>query len=360
MAGREGKRAGGQSTGRHHSDTDTKARKPPPAYSPVTPQQPWSGHFPCVYRPHSGCVRHNPGSRAVHYNRLLPRNDPTPPVSEEKKNFVRKILSWFSTKDSSDVLQDSLSEVEHKATELSKVDSASERDAEGQFPTDLQFEAQSFANITPLHPTMPYYLSYYHLDFIRRKRLASREQDPHVPELSCYGTSNFYRGGPSYTWSSDIYFDKHKFWQKQEIVYSLYAPCEFLKFTMCPHLSFELKRPKVVSNKGRVLWRCRLRLRPPAPLYFHGYSKRWRSETGHHAKLDGCPVCLNDAESNMEAIGNALRVRYTLYRDLGHGTERFTQNWNSLLTGKVPYENLPNLPTRFDTYSRVSKITARV
>lgn len=91
MARRTRKRAGERPAGRRSSDTGVKTQEHPPAYSLDTPRHSWSGHLPCVYRPNSGCNRHNPGPCAVYYNPRLPRNDPTPP--REKKNFVRRILS---------------------------------------------------------------------------------------------------------------------------------------------------------------------------------------------------------------------------------------------------------------------------
>lgn len=169
----------------------------------------------------------------------------------------------FSNNDTSDVLDESLSDAGHKATKGADVDSASKGDVQGQFPTNMQYESQSFLNITPLHPTIPYYLSFYHLDSIRRLRLASARPDPHVTELSCHGTSTLYRVGPSYTWSSHIYFDGSKFWHKQEIIYNLQVPCESQKFNVCLHLLLTIGKPKVVSRKGRAQWRCRVQLPYP-------------------------------------------------------------------------------------------------
>lgn len=38
---------------------------------------------------------------------------------------------------------------------------------------------------------------------------------------------------------------------------------------------------------------------------------------GHHARLEGCLACLTDTESNVDTIGDALRMRNAVYQDLG-------------------------------------------
>ncbi|KAI1499109.1 hypothetical protein F5X99DRAFT_411431 [Biscogniauxia marginata] len=236
----------------------------------------WYGQLPCVCHSlcvchshsvgpfHRGCHRHNPSQSPIYRNPLLP------PKAQEPGCFGR-IFSWLRDAFSPEAalgIFSSLSVVyspetasEHTSepfllfSDSWAKEHGPEPEPPSLFYTELPFDSRSFNTLVPIHPTMPYHLAFYHLDCVRR-RLDPDVKVAFIPELSCSGNTSFCHNGPGYAWSSEIYFDKGAFLQKQEISYSTDRETCSLRLTGCPHMSLTIKGPWFEDDDGFPKFMC--------------------------------------------------------------------------------------------------------
>lgn len=226
--------------------------------------------------------------------------------------------------------------------------------------SDLPFDAASFDTLAPMHPSMRYRLSFYHLHSVNRLVcFEDRGAEAHIiPSFSCHGNCGPSRISAGYNWSSELYLSR-LFLQKQEIDYVLdlhsTGPMG-IEITMCPHITVSLSKVTLranedgwlrasaqLSHKQRLSSQQRKVVHDEDYYRFQSPSKRhatypdnirWKSETGRLADLHSCRICHCDLERCLEVRGQRLHVRFTVYRDLGSGRDRFDPKWRSLLTGQ--------------------------
>ncbi|KAI1177004.1 hypothetical protein F4777DRAFT_597012 [Nemania sp. FL0916] len=286
----------------------------------------WYGHLPCVCHSNRGCCQHNPAALPIYHNHHLPSN-------ARSAHYYTRLLSWiwhsFQT-----FLQPE--KTFHVASKPLLIDDESAKEAEPlpPFCSELPFDSQSVDTLAPSHPSMPYHLAIYHLDCVRRQ-LQPEVEVAFIPELSCSGTSCFYPNGPSYTWSSEIYFQTGTFLQKQELHYIVHKSfsCRTLTFSLCPHVPLKITGPWFTEDNGFLTARALLRY--PRKRFEEDYNfKLWTSKMGRFARMSMCNTCHADGETTLELVGQQLHIRYTCYRDLGSATDRSTPQWRSLLTGQ--------------------------
>ncbi|KAK8009494.1 hypothetical protein PG991_012045 [Apiospora marii] len=230
------------------------------------------------------------------------------------------------------------------------------------WPTFVPFDMASFGTLAPIHPAMPYHLAFYHVHSTCR---TIEEQgwatiSSFVPPFSCSGTvESPIPNSPICRWSSELYFSV-EYLQKQEISYVVYlhnADPEDLAITMCPHITVSLTQ--VMLRPGQDVWpRASAHIRHTERLsekqkqivdehYRHGtrlfslhqHGKQaenisWDSDGGRLGDLHSCKVCHCDLERSLEVRGLELHVRFTVYRNLGRGLDRYDPKWRSLLTGE--------------------------
>ena len=304
----------------------------------------WYGQLPCVFHSHQGCHQHNPAQSLIYHNPRLPQK-------KQKPNCIYRIFSLLWS-----LLCEFFCPI--AALELTSepllVDVSCDKEPEppSTLHTELPFDSLSAGTLAPLHPTMPYHLAFYHLDCIRRQ-LDPTVKVALVSELSCSGTSSFYQGGPKYTWSSDVYFDKGTFLQKQEISYAFGRESNRQKITLtgCPHSSITINRLWFKDNNGFLEAKSWLSIRP----YLrdeYDWGEWWSTKEGRHARISVCRICHSDAESTLELLGHEIHVRYTCYRDLGPATDRSIPKWTSLYMGSTTAYIQRN-KYEYDLYARV-------
>ncbi|KAK8078559.1 hypothetical protein PG996_004729 [Apiospora saccharicola] len=205
--------------------------------------------------------------------------------------------------------------------------------------TVLPFDEASFGTLAPLHPSMPYHLAFYHLHWARRAIEKRNALSGTCRLIECSGeslASPNQEHGPKYQWSSELYWTT-KLVQKQELTYRIDAQGtnnnnnnSGIDITMCPHITVSLGKVKI-ENSG-IMGRPRASARIS---YKSGrHSVHWDSKKGRLAKLHICPTCYCDLEQDLEVQGNEISVRFTVYRDLGDGIDRFDPKWRALLTGE--------------------------
>ncbi|KAI4595115.1 hypothetical protein KJ359_007090 [Pestalotiopsis sp. 9143b] len=195
------------------------------------------------------------------------------------------------------------------------------------FHSRLQFDLSSFDWLLPNYPYMPYYLAFYHLDCARRN-LDPKTKVALISELSCSGKACFRKGGPEYTWSSDIYVNNGTFLQKQDIHCMLDDASEykFLPFVGCPHNLFAVRRLSFNDGEGSPAAKACLDF-SPLPDYKSVETTDWDSQQGRFVRLQLCGSCHSDLEQILEVIDNKLHIRVTSYRDLGSGKDPSQPTW---------------------------------
>ncbi|KAI1164325.1 hypothetical protein F5B18DRAFT_615956, partial [Nemania serpens] len=190
---------------------DTRSMKASVSFleTKVEQDERWDGQLPCVsHHSNRGCSQHNPTQSLIYHNPRLP---PKP------GNSFTRFLSWFWHNIDGTRCPKETSQTADEPP-LIDVDLVKEIKPSPPIRSELPFDYQSVASLAPLHPSMPYHLAIYHLDYIRRQ-LDPAVEVAFIPELSCGGTSYFYHNSPLYTWSSEIYFQTKGFLQKQELSY---------------------------------------------------------------------------------------------------------------------------------------------
>ncbi|KAL7784633.1 hypothetical protein V8C37DRAFT_395495 [Trichoderma ceciliae] len=207
---------------------------------------------------------------------------------------------------------------------------------------ELSFSLQSALTLAPIHSTMSYHLSLDHLDCIRR-RLNPGTKKAFIPELSCKDSCTSEQG-TSYRWSSEIYFRKGSFLQKQEITCFLTEgfenPAE--DFTGCPHQSLTISTPEFKVNNNMLEVQAWVTNHPPR-CASHTRQK-WSNCHGPYTQIVICRICHSDAECVLELRNRSFYIRYTCYRNLGLGMDPTHSKWLALLTGEGrPHRQQHNL-----------------
>ncbi|KAK6223990.1 hypothetical protein LQW54_000136 [Pestalotiopsis sp. IQ-011] len=315
--------------------------------------RPWEGQPPCVSRLSPlGCLEHNPQRWPVHRDDRLPPTEPRP-------NPLRRALKSLRS----------------RAPDVSNVSADVPEVQQLTFPPNfcsrLPFDAKSYDTLTPLHPTMPYHLAFYHLDCVRRELFPdpdSREV-AFVSQLSCSGTAQFYggtsaiyRNSPEYTWSSEVYFDKGTFLQRQEIsclVGEPKQPPRFLRnfeFTACPHHKFRVNHVRVrVKRSGSFVAEGMVYLNKHSASAAHWHSKK----DGPYVRAVLCTSCDTDHEQILAVTGGQLSIRVTTYKVLGTGRDQGGPEWSSALYGEPPYAGYRNLERVFGRILDTAKTLGR-
>lgn len=222
-------------------------------------------------------------------------------------------------------------------------------DQKPQFWTALSFDSGSFTPLVPLHTTMPYHLPFYHLQCARRwlSPKPNNTEPAFVPELSCRGTSSFSENNLEkrlpYNWSSEVYFEKGEFLQKQELECTVdihHKRWPDISANVCRHVSMRFEHIKIGKDAGGlVVASMDVTFQPQHEAYFPNPFP-WSSKYGVNlADLFICGRCYSDLEYNAELVEDQLQIRFTCYRVLGAASERFLPTWTALLK-PIAYKEL--------------------
>ncbi|KAL6789454.1 hypothetical protein GGI42DRAFT_337761 [Trichoderma sp. SZMC 28013] len=189
----------------------------------------------------------------------------------------------------------------------------------------------SLFTLAPIHHSIQYHLSMNNLNCISR-RLNPETESRYILELSLAGSATS-DTATQYRWSSEIYFDKGTFLQKQEIRAAFWRDDENPPehFTGCPHQSLSVYTPDFTEEDGiceAEAWiTCKPSRCPSHPM------QKWSNSQGPYTHITSCTICHSDTECYIQLNGWYLDVRYTCFRDLGAGTDPNDPKWRSLLTG---------------------------
>lgn len=197
---------------------------------------------------------------------------------------------------------------------------------------ELSSGLQSALTLVPIHRVMQYHLSFDNIHCASRQ-MSSTTERYFIPDLSHSGTATSDKY-TEYNWTSDLYFDKGTFLQKQEmncIYYEKYeGPPEH--FRGCPHQSLSIFTPKFRKRDGMLEVQAWVTSQPPrCPSH---PMENWSSFQGPYTHIVACTICHSNAEWEFMLRGRHLYVRFTCYRDLGNGMDPNDPKWLSLLTGQ--------------------------
>ena len=178
---------------------------------------------------------------------------------------------------------------------------------------------------------MAYHLSSNHLACIHGG-LGPGTKRAFIPKLSFKDTCTS-ENGTTYIWTSEIYFNKGDFLQKQELVcyQSRSDDNRPQSFTACPHQSLTISAPKFAIKNGMVEVSAQITNYPPRCTSHD--SEQWSNFDGQYAQVVGCTICHSDAECTLELYDRSLLTTYTCYKDLGPGVDSQNSKWIALLTG---------------------------
>lgn len=328
----------------------------------------WCGHPPCVsFSSELGCRQHNSAQSPMYRNTLLPPDRPPERPAEkpaekpaenpaenpaEKQVSKPRIVRLCDTIWRSSQSKPISTGAPEAATNYSKPQSPKPQYPKPQYPkpqspkpqspkpqslffSSLPFDPVSVNTIQPIHKSVSHHLAFYHLHCIRRQ-LNPKVSSAFIPELSCNGTAHFYEHGPEFAWSSEIYFDRGTFLQKQEIscVLEPGPDIEDINFSECPHRFFKVGNLSSIEKNGWMGAKCTLRFYPYSWLD-QIEDRQWKSKDGRFTSMGMCLLCHSDHEKVMEVVGCQLHIRLTCYRDLGSGTDRNQEEWTAVSTGQV-------------------------
>lgn len=245
------------------------------------PNQPWSGNLPCCHGPRGGCSVHNPDRRPVFWNPSLPSN--TKPASPGVLSSLLDRAITRSNNTKTDTLQPAIT-------------------------SSLPHTPDTCTPLPPIHPSVPYHLSLYHLH-------AAITNPALVPLLACHGTTAGSPLHPSLTWSATPLLAR-----SAENTHHL-----LLKYT----LTFSISIPGNANNKDNDL----------------GYSKNWlispfyrRFAPCAHCTRRLCSVRLEVSQQRQQGqqqqqqpvFERSVKVRHELRNVLG---QEFRDVWESYGSG---------------------------
>ncbi|GAB1317132.1 hypothetical protein MFIFM68171_07342 [Madurella fahalii] len=134
---------------------------------PPESDQPWRGNLPCCHGPRGGCAVHNPNRLPIFWNQSLPST--SRPVTP---NLFKSLFDRTITKQ-----EDQPSSLQEPA-----------------IISSLPQNPQTCLSLPPIHPSLPYTLSFYHVH-------AVTSSPSLLPLLACQGTTACSPFHPSLTWS---------------------------------------------------------------------------------------------------------------------------------------------------------------
>jgi hypothetical protein len=254
--------------------------------------------------------------------------------------------------------------------------------------SSLPPEELAIGPLDTLHPTMPYELEYHHLDTVLNDMkgtyyIADRRSSVcFVPELSDTSTAQFYENGPTYTWSSEVYFEAPRrppfprarapnwgeylekitvldcgaFLQKQEITCTISkdSNCQSLEFALCPHSIFKMGKPRFRNFIQLTRVRSLLEhIRPSKDGFRPGM---WSSGNGSYICLSRCKYCPTDHEQVLQVVDGQLRIRITSYKVLTQGRQEVHPKWQSQLTGRSVWSPRDSYDGFHEVFGRVWRI----
>lgn len=301
------------------------ATQDPPTYTEKVGQEEdlWYGHYPCLCSQSKGCDKHNPSQTQVYHNqRLVAATKPKPALPIRLHQRLRP--SKYHTKGSTSTKDGSKSDHEFFMPM-------------NTFSTELPLDVYSAEAIPPLHPSIPYYLSFYHLSCAHRS-LQSTNRDALVEQLSCSGASSPSDPGPRYQWRSEVFYKDKKFFQFQDIFFDITRENASTKLVFCRHESRKIGPVEFYKHGGFEHAKCNdiPLLMPGQQMLLQGTP--WKSSWGNYHGRGGCGHCLTDYVVSLRLLGNVVRLQIELYRALGPGEGRPTSPedsvWAVLLTGK--------------------------
>lgn len=197
---------------------------------------------------------------------------------------------------------------------------------------------------------MPYHLAYYHLHCARKDlRSTNNTRTIKVASLSCKGESDLGTKGAWLEWSSEVYYDKGTFLQKEEVLFLMdkEALASDIWLDTCPHRRLRIRTPIFGIMDGFTHVRVQIvhvpqepwkpYRRPPYSLGADDavWPKCWESHLGIYYESAPCLSCYTDADTTMEVVEDQLQVRHICYKDLGSGREPTDIKWRATLPGST-------------------------
>ncbi|CAJ2501089.1 Uu.00g039420.m01.CDS01 [Anthostomella pinea] len=305
---------------------DEKPETTPPAYSQdIVTHSPtrWRGNMPCVCNPTGGCSRHNPTTAPIFYNPVLPADNQRP---KTKEFFVRQPPKPAP--------QDPVQPGEPVSV-------------------SLPLDASTVDPLTPILPSIPYALAWYHVHWARAAAAAAEQRDVRTAAaLDCAGVCRIGPDdgpGPVLRWTAKPRWIGASLFLQQTASFGI-APTKRhplyrkstvrpkYQLTACPHLSHRIVKVVFEERRGIFSAEVKQRVRTkslPRPPPKSQQPEIWKSMYSTQIQtLTSCPRCCTDMEVVVEMGDQRVDVYVATFRDLGKGADRTDEKWIAALRGK--------------------------
>ncbi|KAI0015394.1 hypothetical protein F4780DRAFT_86963 [Xylariomycetidae sp. FL0641] len=277
----------------------------------------WTGNLPCIDGPDRGCAAHNPEGLTVAHNANLP-------PFEKKRMFSRR----------------------KKGPKMNG--KAAPTRLKPRITSQLHPDHSIVDPLESIHPSTPYALAWYHLNWVQCDQLGSTSMG-RARSLACRGTG---RGRPDLKYTFEPYFHQNRFLLHQKIRFAFPLRQRSFKtgifdherrtstaalsdnqkawtFCACLHMrtefkSFEVKMKRSIA-KAEARYEVHLGGTEPAS------EAEWKSIYGVEEKYWTCTVCHTDQLVRMELKEGVISTQFEVFKDLGQGKDRGDVKWLAAL-----------------------------
>ncbi|KAI0144551.1 hypothetical protein GGR57DRAFT_507421 [Xylariaceae sp. FL1272] len=282
----------------------------------------WRGNLPCVCQDKNGCRLHNPDDVLM-----------LPDSKEAKMSMKSRIVERVAER------------VREKSGKLHNPEQRLLHPSQKSEPilVDRPMDRSVVDPLDPVHPSIPYRLAWYHLNWVRNNMKLYEDEMGKINELSCaqYGENR-----PDLFHVSELYYHKQTFLLRQRVTVSLQGPqsdaveskstpiswpSDKWRFQLCPHLHMQLNRCSLVTRRGVLGATLCYSVRRKAS---GGYKKNWDSVYGKHSLVWMCSSCHMNTQVDVELVdGRRVQVTLRICQNLGSGSTPTETNWLAALRG---------------------------
>jgi hypothetical protein len=279
-----------------------------------TVQQPWRGNLPCCHGEKDGCQHHNPTHVTTFFDSSLPSN-----AKDSTGGFLKSLLGRATKGNLTNL---SVNEIP-------------------QVWTDLPRDATTCDPLPLVHPSVPYSISFYHVNAVMSRVASAHKPGPLLEALACRGKTG---SRPEISWSVTPKVDVAGQSLLLEHAYTFVIRLQreggytknwfvsqgYKSFWPCPHMArfFRSVREKTTGGSEQVSVEYGLK-----NVLGQEFLDEWRTEVGRQPQNVSCGMCFAELSMNFQVVGAGVVVWVWVHRDLGSGLSPSDPKWVAAMGG---------------------------
>ncbi|KAI1261424.1 hypothetical protein F5Y18DRAFT_431270 [Xylariaceae sp. FL1019] len=309
----------------------------------------WRGNLPCVCQDKNGCRLHNPDN-------VLMLPDSKEAKMSMKSRVIERVAERVRAK------RGKLHESEQRYFRLSQKSEP--------ILVDRPMDRSVVDPLDPVHPSIPYRLAWYHLNWVRNNMQLHESEMGKINELSCaqYGEKR-----PDLFHVAELYYHEQTFLLRQRVTVSLRAPpsdaveskstpilwpSDSWRFQLCSHMHVQLTRCSLVTRRGVLGATLSYSVRRNDGVNKNQNKRNWDSVYGTHRMAYVCVRCYMHTQVDVELVdGRRAQVTLTIDQNLGSGSTPFETNWLAALRG---WDMEKKALLSLNSYERAKQMTAHM